>query len=176
MRRVVEVRIYPTILQQQVLRDWMRTCCWLHNQALEQRIKAWGRRKQRIRTFDQFKWHSDMRSRIPRLASVPSAFARDAIRRVDSAFEHFFRRCKNGSTPGFPKFKSWKMYRSMEFLNKGKYFRDGRYISIPKIGHCQKVIRGLIMTVKESDHCDKHRKSLSVVWSGIKEFLRGQNG
>ena len=54
------------------------------------------------------------------------------------------------------------------------HFRRVRKTS--RIGRCQKVIRGLIMTVKESDHCDKHRKSLSVVWSGIKEFLRGQNG
>jgi len=45
-----------------------------------------------------------------------------------------------------------------------------------RIGQCSKVIRGLIMTVKQSDHCDKHRKSLFIVWSEIKEFLRGQNG
>lgn len=54
------------------------------------------------------------------------------------------------------------------------HFRRVRKTS--RIGQCQKVIRGLTMTVKESDHCDKHRKSLFVVWSEIKEFLRGQNG
>lgn len=60
--------------------------------------------------------------------------AQDVLRRVDKAFKAFFRRCKNGSKPGFPRFKSFRRYGSLTYpqypggcklLNNGKLSVQG---------------------------------------------------
>ena len=40
---------------------------------------------------------------------------RDPLRRVDHAFKAFFRRCKTGEKPGFPRFRSQHRYDSFSF-------------------------------------------------------------
>ncbi|MHA2378625.1 MAG: RNA-guided endonuclease InsQ/TnpB family protein [Candidatus Thorarchaeota archaeon] len=64
-----------------------------------------------------------------------------AIRRVDLAFRHFFRRVKNGETPGFPRFKSRKravqsfdipQFLVVEFARK--------HVRIPKIGRVKAIL------------------------------------
>jgi putative transposase len=43
---------------------------------------------------------------MPRLTEVYLQVLQDTARRVDKAFQGFFRRIKKGETPGYPKFKA----------------------------------------------------------------------
>jgi putative transposase len=43
---------------------------------------------------------------FPWMYDVSKCAAQEALRNLDTAFKNFFRRVKNGETPGFPKFKS----------------------------------------------------------------------
>lgn len=131
--RTIEFKLYPSKSQASTLESWLRRCCWLYNRCLEQRIKAYKRRGESVNYYHQQSLLTAMRSRMPRIAEVPAWFARSALIRLDKAFQSFFRRCKSGEKPGFPRFKSAEQYRSMEFSQKRDFVRE-RSISIPKIG------------------------------------------
>lgn len=135
IQRAVEFKIYPTARQAVMLESWLRICCWLYNQALDQRMKAHKRRKENVGLYDQQVWLTIMRGRIPSLAEVPAQFERDALRRVDRGFQAFFRRCKAGEKKlGYPRFRSHTRYRSLEALQPAKYIRS-RTLYVPGIGH-----------------------------------------
>jgi putative transposase len=126
-------KLYLNASQEKTLERWMRTCNWIFNRAIEQRIKAYQRRKESVSYNDQQALLTGWRDRMDGLRLVPVAFARDALRRVDRGMKAFFRRVKAGQKPGFPRFKSFRRYRSMECLAVAKYLR-GDKIRIPNLG------------------------------------------
>ena len=111
----------------------MRTCCWIYNRALEQRTKAYKRRKDSISLYDQCALLTEWRSRMNLVQKAPAQFARDALRRIDIAFQSFFRRCKSGEKPGYPRFKSFRRYNSLEIIAGSNYLKDSK-CQIPKLG------------------------------------------
>jgi putative transposase len=130
----VEVKIYLKSAQEQILLSWMKECCKIYNRALDQRIKAYKRRKESVNYNKQQKLLTEQRSRIDYLRSIPVGFERDALRRVDHGMQMFFKRVKNGKKPGFPRFKSVKQYNSMQYLKIGEYIRSDNFLSIPNLG------------------------------------------
>ena len=73
-------------------------------------------------------------------SSIHIDVLQDTLRRLDKAYQAFFRRAKAGQDPGFPRFKGKGRYRSMTFSHLSKQLirnvrkRMGR-IAVPKIGH-----------------------------------------
>jgi putative transposase len=51
----------------------------------------------------------------PELDEVPAQVLQDAVKRVDRAYDNFFRRVKLGQKPGYPRFKSRFRYDSLTF-------------------------------------------------------------
>src|SRR5260370_28608847 len=119
MLRAVELKLYLTVAQQTALESWLRSCCWLYNQCLEQRTKAYRRRGESVTYNQQTAFLTTLRGRIPALAEVPAQFGRDALRRVDRGMKAFFRRCAAEQRPGFPRFRSRQRYNSLECLQAG---------------------------------------------------------
>jgi putative transposase len=135
MQRTVEAKLYLSADQEATLTAWLRECRHLYNQALEQRIKAYRRRKETIGYVRQCAWLTGLRGRIESLRDVPMLFARDALRRLDRAFDGFFRRLRAGDKkPGFPRFKPATRYNSLEYLKPGVYLRDAGTLYVPKLG------------------------------------------
>ena len=97
------------------------------------RIKAYSRRKESVNYNQQQALLTKQRGRIEALRECPAQFERDALRRVDRGMKAFFRRVKLGDKPGFPRFRPWFRYKSMEFLAPGKYIA-GNFLKIPKLG------------------------------------------
>jgi putative transposase len=134
MFRSVEMKLYLTSAQESTLQSWLRTCCWLYNRALEQRIKAYKRRGEAITYNKQCAFLTGLRRRIPSLKAIPVEFERDALRRVDRGMQAFFLRCREGQKPGFPRFRSHRRYNSLECLVSDTYVRPGRLLFVPKLG------------------------------------------
>jgi len=134
MIRIFQYKLYPNQAQIKTLERWLRTCCWLHNQALEMRIKAYRRRGESVSLYTQTAWLTDLRGRIASLRSVPVDFERDALRRVDRGMKAFFRRFKAGNHPGFPRFKSASRWNSMECLDSSSTYLKGDRIRVPNFG------------------------------------------
>lgn len=129
----VSAKLYPTKGQERSLDRCLRVCCWVYNRSLEQRIKAWKRRKESSSLYSQCAMLTGWRSRVEWLREVPAHAERDALRRVDRGMKAFFRRLRSGEKPGFPKFKSARRWRSMEILQPGRYLRGNR-VHVPGVG------------------------------------------
>lgn len=131
--RTTEFKLYPSKSQAKKLDEWMSHCCFLFNKFLDQRKKAYSRRKESISYNDQCKTLTEWRRASESTRSVPADFQRDSLRRVDRGMKAFFRRCKSGEKPGFPRFKSAARYNSIECLAAGSYIKTNA-IRIPGIG------------------------------------------
>jgi putative transposase len=69
------------------------------------------------------------------LKELPWAVPTNALRDLNNAFQHFFRRVKNGSKkPGYPRFKS-KKRATPSFAIEGRALRfNGKRVKLPKLG------------------------------------------
>ena len=132
--RVVTAKLYPTNSQAETLESWLRTCCWVYNQSLEHRIKAYRRRGKSVSLFNQTALLTEWRHRIPRVRSTPMAFSRGSLRRLDRGMKGFFDRVKSGKKPGFPRFRSHRRFDTLEAVEVAKYIQPGGFIRIPKMG------------------------------------------
>lgn len=111
--RTYRYRLYPTRSQEHALEEQLAFCCDVYNAALQERRDAW-RKGVRVRFFDQSAELTEVRRAglAPAMNSWPPI---DALRRLDRAFEAFFRRCKTGEKPGYPRFRSKPRYDSLSW-------------------------------------------------------------
>lgn len=125
--RTLKCKLYPNETQALRLTAYLDTARHIFNRCLEIRRDAWKNEKQSISRYDQDKMLTQWRRDSPRLAAVPVLVSRDAIRRVDLGFQHFFRRVREGNGKvGYPRFKSANRYNSFGIENCGNVVRDGR--------------------------------------------------
>ena len=74
-----------------------------------------GRPRKRISYQDQCRSLTQVRHDDPDgLGHLNVAAARGALQRVDRAYQAFFRRCKDGGKPGYPRFRSHRRYTTIE--------------------------------------------------------------
>jgi len=77
----------------------------------------------------------------PEYNEIYSQILQDTLKRVDKAFKAFFKRCKEGKTPGFPRFQGYDRYDSfcypqIEKLKGNPTVRiENGKVVLPKIGH-----------------------------------------
>lgn len=133
MIKTYQYKLYPNASQIKTLAHWLLVCCRIYNHALAHRTKAYKRRGVSVSYTDQQSLLTKQRARSESLRSVPCHIERAALRRVDCGFKAFFRRLKAGQNPGFPRFRSWRRYNSLEYLSPGTYLKDGK-IRIPCMG------------------------------------------
>lgn len=132
MVRSLEARLYPTPLQEETLRGWMRSACRVYNCALELRKWAWLANGTQLSFYDLCIQLTDLR-KDPEHKAIPVGIQRDALRKLDRSYKAFFRRVKAGDRAGFPRFKSARRWHSFEILEVADYTQDGK-IRIPKLG------------------------------------------
>ena len=132
MIRTFHYKLHPNEAQARVLKDWIRQCCTLYNAALEQRITGWRSQHRSITFFDQTADLTALRASDPEWSVVPAEVQRSALRRLNRAYEAFFRRVKRGEKPGFPRFRSVRRYNSFD-ISRATVKKDRVYI--PKLGH-----------------------------------------
>ena len=78
----------------------------LYNAALEERRTAWESEQRGVTLYDQMKGLTSQRKDDPEgLGSVAVKAERGMLMRLDRAFKAFFRRCKAGEKPGYPRFR-----------------------------------------------------------------------
>jgi putative transposase len=146
MTKTYQFRLYPTKRQQATLTRWLALCCEVYNAALQERRDAYriaGKSFSYSLQSAELPGCKDVR---PELAEVHSQVLQDAVKRVDLAFDAFFRRCETGEHPGYPRFKSRFRYDSLTFKQCGNSFtltsgskRKGTLI-LSKIGHIKMVM------------------------------------
>lgn len=139
MLRTFQFRLKPNATQAAALTYVLSDNCETYNAALQERREAWKISRKPITIYDQQAELTALRNDPQYLAFlhahnrsiISCAIQQDSLRRVDRAFKAFFRRCKAGEKPGFPRFRSWRQYDSFTFSRPTVRVRS---IKIPNVG------------------------------------------
>jgi putative transposase len=124
----------------------------LYNAALEERIDCYRKTGRTITYIDQCAGLTVCRRELPEMAAMPLKLQRGTLKRLDRAFMGFFRRVKAGQKPGFPRFKGWGRFNTLEWAElKGITF-DGKRIRSKVFGsirvHMHRPMEGEIKAVR----------------------------
>lgn len=157
MRRSYKFLLRPTSKQVTALEACLEDTRQLYNAALEERREAW-RKGVSVNFYSQDAQLKEIRREDPgRYGRWSFTCERAAVRRLDRAFQAFFRRVKAGETPGYPRFKGRGWWDSIEWPSG-----DGaKWDSVPHptvtrvrlqgIGHVRvhqhRVVKGRVKTI-----------------------------
>jgi len=108
-------RIEPNKTQGAALADMLRDFCGLYNAGLQQRVEAYQRRGVSVGYKMQAAELKAVRCAAPELARWSFTAEQQVLRKLDISFAAFFRRCREGKTPGFPRFKASARYHAATF-------------------------------------------------------------
>src|SRR5262245_512943 len=101
----------------------------LYNDALAERKQAWELSQRSVSYGEQSGHLKVNRKTNPFLAMTNFSSCQATLRRLDKAFQAFFRRVQAGETPGYPRFKGRNRFATVEFPSYGDGCRfDGRCV------------------------------------------------
>lgn len=140
-------RLHPTAKQHVALGSMLRAHAELYNAALQERRDAYKTRGVSVRATDQMKQLTAIREARSDIAVWSFASQQQTLRRLDKAFQAFFRRIKAGETPGYPRFRPASRFDSVDFrhgdgikfIDTGSSRRSGRqreaHLRVQGVGH-----------------------------------------
>ena len=106
----------------------------LYNAALEERRTAYRKAGTSLTLKTQNLQLKDICRDLPEYAALDRHLLNSTLRRLDTAFQAFFRRVKAGEKPGYPRFKGRNWFKSITNLPVGHcpawYRFDGREVAI----------------------------------------------
>ncbi len=138
MRKSFKFRLYPTKKQEQKLFWTLTRCRELYNAALTERRDAYhfhvrqhpnyyDEPTRQHRTSELTVNYYEQKGDLPEIKAdlreeyqdIHSQILQDVLLRLEKAFKAFFRRCKNGEEPGYPRFKGRNRYDSFTYPQGG---------------------------------------------------------
>lgn len=131
--KVFRYQIYPTKAQKTVMNNTLELCRWTYNETLALRKNAWESQQKNIGYYDSKKMIPEWKKTKPELKNVHSHVLQDISKRVDLAFQAFFRRIKTGEKPGYPRFRGYGRYDSFTYFESGYELKDSK-LWLSKIG------------------------------------------
>ena len=128
--------ILETIEQQEQKLCWtLMRCRELYNAALSQRREAYRMTGKSISYYEQKRDLPEIKTEIrPEYQDIHSQVLQDVLLRLNRAFEHFFRRIKNGEEPGYPRFQGRNRYNSFTYPQGGYSLTHDHRLCLSKIG------------------------------------------
>jgi putative transposase len=123
VKRTVTYRLYPTAKQETAMLAIKRGHQRLYNAALEQRRAAWRRQRHSVTRTAQEKDLTALRAEDETIRGLNAQSSQLTLKRLDLAFQAFFRRVKAGKTPGYPRFKSLKRFKGWGYKTHGDGWR-----------------------------------------------------
>jgi putative transposase len=135
--RKAEFSFSPTARQAGRLDRLVAICAEVYNAGLQHRRDAWRMAGVSVSLFDQFGEIKDLRGVRDDALAFGIQPVRGALRRVDEAFAGFFRRLETGQKPGFPRFKSWRRYKTVSWDEpvSWKLDLDAGRLYVQGVGH-----------------------------------------
>jgi putative transposase len=153
MRKTFKYSLYPTDAVEQKLVWTVARCRELYNAALTERRDAYTfhvkqypnfydepTRKQltkelHIGYYEQQNALPELKAEIrEEYQDIAAHVLQDVLRRLDRAFQAFFRRVKNGENPGYPRILGRNRYDSFTYPDGAGWKCDGWYLHLSKIG------------------------------------------
>ena len=159
LNRKVTYRLYPNAEQEARLQETLGLHQRLYNTALEERIRVYQETGKSLSFANQCKALTQWRKSVPALAALNAQSEQVTLKRLHLAFQHFFRRVKNGETPGFPRFKSLRRYPGWGYKTHGDGWKlhpgeNGKHGKLYLQGVGQVPIRGKARTAGTPVTCE----------------------
>ena len=130
-RKTFQYRVYPTRKQTRMLQRVLSVCRHLYNDSLHDRQVAYEDCHCGLSYYDQQGW-----LKFADKQGVYGHILQNVLCRVDTSFKNFFRRVKNGETPGYPRFQGKNRYDSFTYpdpYGTGYKIEDNK-LHLSKIG------------------------------------------
>ena len=143
-------RLYPNREQENLIQRTFGCVRFVFNTFLAKRIDAYKTEKKTLNYCACSALLTEMKRNeaYAWLKEVDSVALQQSLRNVDTAYQNFFRACKNGSGVGFPNFKKKHGSRGSYTTNQNIKVLGG-YIKLPKLGKVKcrvsKQVRGRIL-------------------------------
>ena len=145
-------RLYPTAAQQEQMSRNFGCCRYVYNHFLAQRQEQYKETGKAPTRFQQDKSLTTLKQEYPWLKEADSTSLQATLQNLDTAFQNFFRRVKQGEKPGYPRFKS-KHDRRQSYKSKcvGTNIKVlEKAVQLPKLGHVKcrvsKEVKGRILS------------------------------
>jgi len=135
-----QYRIYPTKKQETKLNETLEECRWLYNHLLEKRKDAYEQDGKGLSCYQQQATYPILKQERPSLNTVHSQVLQNIAVRIDLAFKAFFRRCKQGETPGYPRFRGVNRYDSFTYPQSGFKIDSEGKLYASSIGHIKIIL------------------------------------
>lgn len=133
MRKSFKVRLYPNREQEQKMFFTLNRCRELYNAALSERRDSYTYTGKGVTYYDQKKDLPEIKDIREEYNDIHSQVLQDVMLRLDKAMKSFFRRVKNGETPGYPRFQGRNRYDSFTYP-QGGYTLSEKHVILSKIG------------------------------------------
>jgi putative transposase len=137
IRKSFKYKLKPTPEQERGLECVLMLCRHDYNAAVGERREAWRMRGVTVTYYQQKAELPSIKEAMPEYAEVNAQVLQDVVLRVDRAFEAFFRRMREGQTPGYPRFHGRDRYNSFTFPQVGDHGSarvDNGFLVLSKIG------------------------------------------
>jgi len=149
VRKSFRYRLRLTKKQARLLQGLLDECRWLYNQLLEQRKLAYEELNISLTKYEQAMLLPLLKEERESLSQVHSQVLQNVVDRLDKGFQAFFRRCKAGEKPGFPRFRGVHRYSSFCYPQTGFSF-NGKELKLSKLGNLRvkthRPLEGVIKT------------------------------
>ena len=134
MKAAYKFRMYPTKQQEAQLDLTLETCRYLYNLALADRKNAYES-EGISRSYEDQAAMLTVERKAGNFNGIYAHCLQDVLRRLDKAFNAFFRRVKAGENPGYPRFKGQGWYKSFTYPDSEIGYKiEGSKLTLSKLG------------------------------------------
>ena len=161
IRKTYQYKLKPSPQQERMLDHVLMLCRHVYNAAVSERREAWRMRSVSVTYYQQKAELPGIKEAMPEYAEVNAQVLQDVVLRVDRAFEAFFRRSREGQTPGYPRLHGRDRYTSFTYPQVGEHGGarlDNRMLMLSKIGRIavrwSRPLEGTIKTITLSREAD----------------------
>jgi putative transposase len=135
VRKTFKYKLRPTPHQEWAMAFVLRRCRELYNAALQERRDAWQKCGVSITLASQSAQLPGIKEVRPEYRDIHSQVLQDVLTRLDRAFQAFFRRIRDGQTPGYPRFQGANRSNSFTYKQFGNGATlDNGFLVLSKIG------------------------------------------
>jgi putative transposase len=113
LHKTHKYKLKPTSTQEQELERVLTLCRHIYNAAVGERREAWQKCAVTVTYYQQKAELPGVKEAMPEYSEVNAQMLQDVVLRVDRAFQAFFRRLREGQTPGYPRFHGRDRYTSL---------------------------------------------------------------
>jgi putative transposase len=159
--KTYKYNLKPTSDQDRGLQRVLMLCRYVYNAAIAERREAWQKCGVTVTYYQQKAELPSIKEAMPEYGEVNAQVLQDVVLRVDRAFQAFFRRIREGQTPGYPRFHGRNRYYSFTYPQVGGHGGarlDNGFLVLSRIGRIavrwSRPIEGIPKTVTISREAD----------------------